>query len=202
MTDNIILYPFIKKADFLYTDLDLTPNDITLINNIVITPMLIYFLYKDKFKLSFFFIYIRALLDGVDGYIARKYKKYSKLGEIYDHVSDSIYLGFITLYCLSKINSNKEINNSISYIISIISMIINFDEKFKYVGEKIMGAGGYENTFSTIINLIPLIFMYNSKKIKKLDINMISNLKGYMIEKYNYLRIKNSNTLKKIINIL
>ena len=81
-------------------------------------------------------------------------------------------------------------------------MIINFDEKFKYVGEKIMGAGGYENTFSTIINLIPLIFMYNSKKIKKLDINMISNLKGYMIEKYNYLRIKNSNTLKKIINIV
>ena len=192
MTDNIILYPLIEKSDFLYTELDLCPNDITLINNIIITPLLLYFLYKDKFKLSFLFLYMRALLDGVDGYIARKYKKYSKLGEIYDHVSDSIYSGFITLYCLNKFNNYNIINNSIAYIVAITVMVINFDTKFKHLGEKIMGAGGHENTCSTLINFIPLICMYNSKKIKNLDINMIQNLKRYMIEKYNYLRIKHN----------
>tara|TARA_B100000524_G_C23570775_1_gene341719 strand:- start:77 stop:475 length:399 start_codon:yes stop_codon:yes gene_type:complete len=132
---------------------------------------------------------MRALLDGVDGYIARKYKKYSKLGEIYDHVSDSIYSGFITLYCLNKINNYNIINNSVAYIVAIIVMIINFDDKFKNVGEKIMGAGGHENTFSTVINFLPLILMYNNNKIRNIDVNMIKNLKGYMIQKYKYLRI-------------
>ena len=68
-------------------------------------------------------------------------------------------------------------------------MVINFDKKFKYVGEKIMGAGGHENTFSTVINLLPLIFMYNNNKIRNIDVNVIKNLKGYMIQTYKYLRI-------------
>ena len=168
MSDNIILYPIIKKSDFLYTECDLCPNDITIINNVIITPLLLYFLYKNKFKLSFIFLYLRAVLDGVDGYIARKYKKYSKLGEIYDHVSDSIYSGFITLYCLSKISKNNGVNNSISYIVSIVIMMINFDKRLKFLGENIMGAGGSENTYSTLINFIPLIFV--NKEFKNIDI--------------------------------
>ena len=184
MSYKIILYPIIKKSDFLYTEYDFCPNDITLINNIIITPLLLYFLYNNKFKLSFLFLYLRAVLDGVDGYIARKYKKYSKLGEIYDHVSDAIYSGFITLYCLEKISKNKGINNSISYIISIIIMMINFDKRLKFIGENIMGAGGSENTYSTLINLIPLIFVNKNFQ----NTNIRNNIKSYIFN--NNIKIK------------
>ena len=120
MTDKIILYPLINKSDFLYKEYNLLPNDITLINNLIVTPLTLYFLYKKKLKLSFVFLYMRAYLDGVDGYIARKYKKGTKLGEIYDHVSDSIYSGFISLFVLDNITDN-EIKYPISYIVLLLA---------------------------------------------------------------------------------
>lgn len=163
MKDNIILYPIIYKSDFLHTKYKLTPNDITLLNNLIITPLTLYFLYENKLKLSLIFLYLRSIFDGIDGYIARKYKKYSQLGEVYDHVSDSIYTGFIILFCLNKVNKKTSINNSISFIIAILSMIINFNQEYKQVGKKIFGAEGNTNTFSTIINILPILLLNNNK---------------------------------------
>jgi len=181
MSDNLILYPIIKKSDFLHTEMKLSPNEITLINNLIISPILLYFLYSNNTKISFILLYLRSYLDGVDGYIARKYNKGSKLGEIYDHVSDSIYSGFITLYCLNQISSHHKINYSISYVVSIIIMMINFDKKLKYIGEKIMGAGGKENTYSTLINFIPLLLI--NKNINKIKIGLFQNLKNIYKQK-------------------
>ena len=186
MTDKIILYPIIYKSDFLYKDYDLSPNDITLINNLIVTPITLYSLYKKNIKLSFIFLYLRAYLDGVDGYIARKYKKYSKLGEIYDHVSDSIYSGFIMLFCLDQITQNK-IKYCISYMTAITVMICNFDNNHKHISEKIMGAGGSDNTYSTMINFIPLIFI--TKKINFKNI--------YLKSLENKILLKNILSLKK-----
>lgn len=163
MKDSVILYPIVNKSGFLYEKYKLTPNNITLLNNLFITPLTLYFLYENKFKLSFIFLYLRSIFDGVDGYIARKYKKYSQLGEIYDHVSDSIYIGFIILFCLNKINKKQSINNTFSFIIAIFSMIINFDDKYKKIGEKLLGSGGGYETYSTLINLIPLLMLQNNQ---------------------------------------
>jgi hypothetical protein len=178
MTDKIILYPIIYKSDFLYKDYNLSPNDITLINNLIVTPITLYSLYKKNIKLAFIFLYLRAYLDGVDGYIARKYKKYSKLGEIYDHVSDSIYSGFIMLFCLDQITQNK-IKYCISYMTAITVMICNFDNNYKHISEKIMGAGGSENTYSTLINFFPLIFV--NKEFKNI------NIKDFFLKKKSLL---------------
>ena len=190
MTDKIILYPLINKSDFLYKEYNLLPNDITLINNLIVTPLTLYFLYKKKLKLSFVFLYMRAYLDGVDGYIARKYKKGTKLGEIYDHVSDSIYSGFISLFVLDNITDN-EIKYPISYIVSIIIMVCNFNKKYKYIGEKIMGAGGNSETYSTIINMLPclLILKNKSSSTKYADKEIIRNV--YTIFPSMFIRKKN-----------
>ena len=90
------------------------------------------------------------------------------------------------LFCLDQITQNK-IKYCISYMTATTVMVCNFDNNHKYISEKIMGAGGSDNTYSTIINLIPLIFI--TKKINFKNI--------YLKSLENKILLKNILSLKK-----
>lgn len=72
------------------------------------------------YLLGFCIIY-RCLADGIDGAIARKYKKSSKLGHQLDTLSDVI-MGFITFYFIQKHLFNWSFNICLIIYIIFISI--------------------------------------------------------------------------------
>ena len=120
LSDKVYVYPVVRRSDFLFTTHNISPNTITLCNAFIITPLLLLSLQYKSFY-SFFFFYIRSYLDCLDGYIARKYKQTSKLGEIYDHVFDSVTIGSLCLLLSHNI--------ILSYFITCVSVFYNFNEE-------------------------------------------------------------------------
>lgn len=82
-----------------------TPNMITTLSNIacIITILL---LLNANYYLAALFVLIAFYFDCMDGYMARKYKMYSRFGDYYDHISDVIKTISI-LMVLYYINSEK-----------------------------------------------------------------------------------------------
>jgi phosphatidylglycerophosphate synthase len=151
LKDKYLLLPFVEKTDFLYTIFGLTPNLITIFNGLVISSFLLYYWILDQFWISFFLLFIRNILDGVDGYIARKYKLVSKNGEIYDHICDSIFIGFSAMILLIKLEYSFAISSFLGQSIIIISMIINFSDNLFWIAENIVGAGGGYDSYCSLI---------------------------------------------------
>ena len=73
ISDELYVYPLVKRSDFLFTKYNISPNSITLCNAFFITPLLLYSL-QYRLLYSFILFYIRSYCDCLDGYIARKYK--------------------------------------------------------------------------------------------------------------------------------
>lgn len=142
LTDKYILLPFVEKTDFLYTKYSITPNQITITNGLIITNFFLYFILNGNYCISSIFLFLRLLLDGSDGYIARKYKLYSKEGDIYDHISDSIFMGQLFMIFVYKLYFHIKYIFVIGNIIMIGSMIGNYDKNLYWLSEKIFGAGG------------------------------------------------------------
>ena len=120
ISDELFVYPLVKKSDFLFTTYNVSPNSITLCNAFFITPLLLFSL-QYRLLYSFILFYIRSYCDCLDGYIARKYKQTSKLGEIYDHAFDSITLGYLSLLLCDNI--------ILSYFIACIGIFYNFNQE-------------------------------------------------------------------------
>ena len=120
MSDAHVLYPFILRSDFVHTKLHMSPNQITLLNAFIVTPILLHCLLTESYILSFILFQIRNYFDALDGYIARKFSQMSKLGEIYDHVFDSLFLGILAMMLWK--------NTVLAYMISCISVVINFNQ--------------------------------------------------------------------------
>jgi len=128
------------------------PNEITIfgiILNFVIGYILIN---KVKYFIPFIGILLlfRCLADIMDGYVARKYKKTSKIGNLLDTFSDLMLTfgyGFIFLkYCL-KFN-----NYIIIGILSIILIILHYKFNFFNNHEKIKN--GKKDIIENILNFI------------------------------------------------
>ena len=132
----IIILLFHKKLDSIKVDDDITnkiienvtffkhihPNIIT-ISGLILNFYIYHLLNTDNsniYLLGFCIIY-RWLADCLDGAIARKYKKGSKLGHQLDTLSDVI-MGFITFYFIQKHLFNWSLN--ICLIIYIIFVVI------------------------------------------------------------------------------
>lgn len=95
---DVILY---KISDYLCPyakSLGFTPNSITTLSNIFCAITIILLL-QSYYILAIITYLISYFFDCMDGHIARKYKMFSKYGDMYDHVSDSFkfVLIFITL---------------------------------------------------------------------------------------------------------
>jgi len=114
---DVLLY---KLSDYLCPfakSLGLTPNWITTLSNIfcIITIIL---LLKSYYILAILTYLISYFFDCMDGHMARKYKMFSKYGDLYDHVSDGIK--FI-LICLTLIYIDYK-----KFIIALPIIIIGF----------------------------------------------------------------------------
>lgn len=164
LKDKYILLPLVEKSDFLY-NLNITPNSVSIFNNLIVSPLCFYFLYKEKIIISSFVLYIRALLDGVDGYLARKYNNVTFYGEVLDHGCDSFYISNLVLFFLQKSFGFKNNNILLSYITFSICIILNFDTIFSNLTTKITGAGGSYESYSTILFYsLPVFFLLLKKK--------------------------------------
>jgi len=150
MSDGQCIYPFVNKSDMIWTKFQISPNSITLFNNMVISPILLTYLYHDYYLATLLLVWIRAYFDSLDGYIARKYNKTSNVGEIYDHFSDSLFSGTLTNILMSKFAILGPWSFPTGYIMSMFAILCNYDDRF-YLISNIAGSGGNEEGFSFLI---------------------------------------------------
>ena len=106
--------------------LRLTPNILTTIS-IFFTIICIYYLNIHNFHNASYMYMISYYFDCMDGFYARKYKMYSKFGDLYDHIAD-LFKFISILYTLCKIDYIK----FILYIPSLISLILFFNIHLGY----------------------------------------------------------------------
>ncbi|MFZ9701434.1 MAG: CDP-diacylglycerol--glycerol-3-phosphate 3-phosphatidyltransferase [Candidatus Nanopelagicales bacterium] len=67
------------------------PNSITLIR-IAVTPIIIFLTFNNQLVIVCILIFISSFSDWLDGYIARRFNQFSRLGELLDPISDRIYI--------------------------------------------------------------------------------------------------------------
>ena len=79
--DNF-LYIFVNKLTPIFHKLGLTPNNITFLS-FLCALISFYFFCKKEYRLAALFWGINYFFDAVDGYMARKYKMFSKYGDYY-----------------------------------------------------------------------------------------------------------------------
>lgn len=164
ITENIINNVHIFKY--------IHPNIIT-ISGLIINLIIYYLLNTNNknYYLLIFLILYRWLADCLDGAIARKYNKGSKLGHYLDTFSD-IIMGFITIYFIQKyfINLSFEIVLFLYiFFIYIYNKLFDFmsnhDKLKNPVKNNILNnivVFGTNNTIFTYILLI-LIYLLNIK---------------------------------------
>jgi len=150
MSDKVVIYPFVKKSDIIHSECNVHPNTITMCNNLVVTPVLFYYLYYDYYLFTIFLVWVRAYLDGLDGYIARTYEKCSKEGEIYDHFSDCLYSGVMTTTLMSKVVFLQPLSIPVGYVMSIACIVCDYDKRFFWIAQ-FAGAGGNEDGYSFLL---------------------------------------------------
>lgn len=114
-----ILYQISNLLLPIFYKLNLTPNMLTTIGNIF-GIISIYYLYQKNIIYFIIFSLLRLFFDCSDGEMARKYKMYSKFGDLYDHISDISYL------IITVITSLIVINNKFNYLISISLLTLGF----------------------------------------------------------------------------
>ena len=159
MSDKVLIYPFVKKSDAIHTKYNIHPNSVTLFNNLVVTPILFYYLYYDYYLLTIAFVWIRSYLDGLDGYIARKFDKCSKEGEVYDHFSDCLYSGTMTTTLMSKVAFLQPYSISTGYMMSVVCIVCDYDKRFYFIAE-FAGAGGNEDGYSFLLPFVAVAFTW------------------------------------------
>jgi phosphatidylglycerophosphate synthase len=115
MDDKISQY-ILNKVDFFE---DIEPNYITIVGFIV-NFFIFAAIQKEDLSLLPLFLFVRWLADTLDGNVARKYDKKSKLGNLLDVFSDSVlFLGI--LYLLAK---KKGIDTKYVYVFFAVIIII------------------------------------------------------------------------------
>jgi hypothetical protein len=90
---NILCYKIVELITPMFYSLGFTPNMITTLSLIPAYYCYIYLVKKDIKCIFYYFLYM--ILDYTDGYMARKYKLYSKFGDLYDHGRDMIFHLFL-----------------------------------------------------------------------------------------------------------
>jgi phosphatidylglycerophosphate synthase len=122
------LYNYIKKIPNYICYLE--PNYITIFNYFI-TFLIIYLIYKDQNLILIITIVIfRSFLDILDGAIARKCNKTSKLGAKLDITGDCLLLILLSIVFYIK-STNIYIKNLFFFTI-LLSIIISFNVLFNF----------------------------------------------------------------------
>lgn len=148
-------------APIFYEKFHLSPNMITLIGG-VMSILALNALKNKNFIMFTIFLIIRQILDGLDGYVARKYEHFSKWGEILDHGIDEITIFGIILLLWRSLGFKKL---SIFVIVAIIQAYFQ-DKRVKCIQNNDRRCLRRTRIFSCFDNLIFLIlFIYVLYKI-------------------------------------
>jgi hypothetical protein len=100
--DRVLLLPIVEQTNFLYTKHGITPNQITIFNGIVVSSAFLYSMHSENLFAMLFFMFVRNVLDGSDGYIARKNDLTSPHGDILDHVFDTATMNAGFVFILTR----------------------------------------------------------------------------------------------------
>jgi len=80
------------------------PNALCVLRMLLAVPVA-WFLYHERYDVTFVVFFIAAISDGLDGYIAKRFNWTSELGKILDPLADKLLLVtvFITLAMIGKV---------------------------------------------------------------------------------------------------
>ncbi len=143
-------------APLFYEKLGMPPNAITLLNNLIFIPLALHSFYNRRYGLFILFVAIRQMFDGLDGYVARKYKHYSDFGDKLDHGFDVLFNTLITLVSFMLLKDKR-----LFVIIIIVLGIAGFyvDKRGKCVQDRSEGCDEFlRNT--RIFSFFESIIMY------------------------------------------
>ena len=135
------------------------PNIITLSRVVALVLGFILFI-KEKTTLAICLYVYGSVSDAFDGYLARKWNAYTKLGSYLDAITDKFYA--LSIIILGVLNKNYLI--ILIAILELIITIINYITLKKNKINKTERVGKYKMTFE----FLTLIFALLSIKIKKL----------------------------------
>ena len=142
--DSIVTYKFVD----MISNESMDPNIITAIN-IIPSILSLYFLHMNNYIFFFVFLFIRLILDCLDGHVARKYNKVSEFGNYFDHYTDLVYYVLLIIFLTYKINIIIMILLTSVLILLLKNYIVKF-EFFQFI----------EDNSVISIPLISLIFIY------------------------------------------
>jgi len=160
ITDQHVLLPIVKWLGVWNKVMAFTPNTITLFNGFIITPLLILSIIHKNVPTSFLCAYVRCVLDGLDGYWARKTDSVTHLGEIYDHSFDNILIFTAIFMILSKTVPGKY--RPLYFYMGMVSITyISFtpNTPVSDIVYRLIGNGGGYDGFCTVINCIGAILL-------------------------------------------
>jgi phosphatidylglycerophosphate synthase len=145
------IYNAINQLPKIYCVLE--PNQITLFNYLI-TFLIAYLIYYDYSYLAIIIIVIfRQFLDILDGAIARKCNKYSKLGEKLDIYGDYLLAGLlIIIFYLKSKNKYIQYGYTILFIYCIIRSVYAEMNKNLYTDDLMIFM--HDNTILTVPLLI------------------------------------------------
>ena len=99
---------------------------------LIVAPVIMFLIIFDKMDFALVLFVIAALTDLFDGYIARKLKEETRLGEILDRVSDKLLIGFPFIAVLIRYNLiNWIFVFGIVVILYIMGGVLFFKRKHK-----------------------------------------------------------------------
>ena len=64
---------------------------------IILAPIIFFCIFIGDYKISIFLFFLASVSDYLDGYLARKFKAESELGEILDPIADKILIVFLLI---------------------------------------------------------------------------------------------------------
>lgn len=155
--DNLLTNEILKRFDFFKF---ISPNAITISG--IILNFLIYVSIINKYQLiTFILLSFRYLADCLDGGVARKYNKSSKVGGLLDTISDNILIFILTL----ALCTIYEIKYKFFIALILTSLnIIEMTRRKSIVDHKNIKVGGnyIEEAYSFMVNnsFIMFIFVY------------------------------------------
>ena len=154
------IYDYIKNLPYKICFLE--PNYITIFNYFV-TFLIIYLIYNDKSILIIILLAIfRSILDILDGGIARKCDKTTKIGSMLDFCGDALFGIALAIIFFNKSTNNTKIFFLLTFIFGLfysIELSINFDILYKYNFFGLM----HDNS----VILVPLFLLIGIYLIKK-----------------------------------
>ena len=158
LKDKYCLLPIVRLTLGLHY-LGIEPNTISLINGFIVTPLMLYFGLSEKFIPSLLLCYLRCVLDGTDGLMAREFKKTSQLGMIYDHGFDNLglFINIIIIYInLVRLGIDYKLSPLFIYLLFSIIFYMTFtsDSVLYKLAYSVLGIGGSYDSYSTLTILL------------------------------------------------